>query len=91
MNFSIIVCIVLFDILTAGISYHAQMDKEFKEVNLDKSAVLVVGDGDFSFSVAFVTRYSDVTLTASTLETDSVMMSKYPNFSNNVAYLRDKG
>ena len=67
------------------------MDKEFKEANLEKSAVLVVGDGDFSFSVAFVTRYSDVTLTASTLETDPVMMAKYPNFSSNVAYLREKG
>ena len=67
------------------------MDKEFKGCDKESLSILLVGDGDFSFAVAFLTRYTDIKLTATTLETDYAMLNKYPNFSHNLTFLRDKG
>ncbi|XP_067951687.1 uncharacterized protein [Watersipora subatra] len=67
------------------------MDFEFSRVLTEENNVLIVGDGDLSFSVAFITRYPDVNLTATNLESDEIMLSKYPNFVSNQSYLRNQG
>lgn len=66
------------------------MDKEFLTCS-SSTEVLIVGDGDYSFSVAFSTRYENVSMTATTLEGADLMSSKYPDFHRNVDSLRAKG
>lgn len=67
------------------------MDAEFSGRDAGNRNVLTVGDGDFSFAVAFAVRYKGVKITATTLETDEVMKLKYPDFSNNIVYLSNLG
>lgn len=68
------------------------MDKEFRN-NLSIRNVLIVGDGDYSFSVAFLMRYGalPITVTATTLEQGILMEQKYPNFTKNLEYLESHG
>lgn len=68
------------------------MDKEFQS-SFSSSDVLIVGDGDYSFSVAFFTRYNKfpLTLTASTLEQNDLMEQKYPDFIRNLEFLQSHG
>ena len=75
------------------------MDKEFRN-NLSIRNVLIVGDGDYSFSVAFLMRYGalPITVTATTLEQGILMEQKYPkmeqkypNYTKNLEYLESHG
>lgn len=65
------------------------MDLEFKSTNA-AGPILIVGDGDFSFSVAFCKRY-DTLFTTSNLESYGEMEYKYPNFADNVQFLQSHG
>lgn len=68
------------------------MDKEFLKIDSSPSGtVLIVGDGDYSFSVAFAKRYNHVDLTATTLEETELMTAKYPHFEDNVSNLSKMG
>jgi len=66
------------------------MDQEFGEDN-SNSRVLIVGDGDFSFSVAFAKRYSLPPFTTSTIEDHTSMKIKYPDYEGNSDFLHSKG
>mgnify|MGYP001795317509 CR=1 FL=1 len=50
----------------------------------------MVGDGDFSFSLAFAKRYN-VDLVCSTIESADVMTSKYPSYTETVRSLQKIG
>jgi len=67
------------------------MDKEFLNMVPGSHSVLIVGDGDFSFSVAFTKRYSNLNVTSTTLESEAIMISKYPDLLRNLEYLKHKG
>lgn len=69
------------------------MDEEFFHdchTSKNRPVVLIVGDGDFSFSLAFCKRY-DAHLTCSTIESPSNMVKKYPNYVNTVRCLKELG
>ncbi|KAF0694840.1 Aste57867_14304 [Aphanomyces stellatus] len=54
----------------------------------DKHRVLVVGDGDFSFSLALATRLGGQRITATVYDSEADLLEKYPNVSANIRGLQ---
>ncbi|RQM27924.1 hypothetical protein B5M09_007520 [Aphanomyces astaci] len=54
----------------------------------DKHRVLVVGDGDFSFSLALATRLGGEKIVATAYDSEAELLAKYPNVSANIRGLK---
>ena len=57
----------------------------------DNSALLLVGEGDFSFSVALQRHSPDVHITTSCLLTEAVLYERHINSRGNIDTLKENG
>jgi 25S rRNA (uracil2634-N3)-methyltransferase len=59
--------------------------------DIDEMKVLIVGDGNFSFSVAFSKRFPDISLVATSFDGEDELCSKYAGFERRRDILRSNG
>ena len=60
-------------------------------MNEADDALLLVGEGDFSFSVALQRHLPDVDMTTSCLLTEAVLYARHVNSRANIDTLKEKG
>ena len=71
---------------------HAQKQHNEPTIPFDvHDRILVVGDGDLSFSRAAVEHHGCADLTATTYDSHEELLAKYPQAADNMAYLEEEG
>ena len=72
-------------------AYKANPNPQFLGPYSDRQSILVVGDGDLSFSLSLATALSGTKLTATTYDSFGIVCKKYEKASGTIASLKASG